>query len=86
MKNLVLSQLSQDDFKRLEPCLHITPFKQHSVVFEAEQQIEHVYVPMGAVVSLVVTLIRRNCRRLVLRHTMLSRVLPLANAIETPMR
>jgi hypothetical protein len=56
MKNLVLSQLSQDDFKRLEPCLHITPFKQHSVVFEAEQQIEHVYVPMGAVVSLVVTL------------------------------
>ena len=44
MKNLVLSQLSQDDFKRLEPCLHITPFKQHSVVFEAEQQIEHVYM------------------------------------------
>ncbi|MFG3598265.1 hypothetical protein [Bradyrhizobium sp. RDI18] len=43
MKNLLLSQLSQDDFKRLEPYLKITPFKQHSVLFEAEQEIKHVY-------------------------------------------
>ncbi|WOH53513.1 Crp/Fnr family transcriptional regulator [Bradyrhizobium sp. sBnM-33] len=56
MKNLLLSQLSQDDFKRVEPFLKLTPFKQHSVLFEAEQEIKHVYFPEGAVVSLVVTL------------------------------
>ena len=56
MKNLLLSQLSDDDFNRLEPYLKITPFKQHSVLFEAEQEIKHVYFPTGAVVSLVVTL------------------------------
>ncbi|MCK1641204.1 Crp/Fnr family transcriptional regulator [Bradyrhizobium sp. 157] len=56
MKNLLLSQLSQDDFKRLEPYLKITHFKQHSVLFEAEQEIKHVYFPAGGVVSLVVTL------------------------------
>ncbi|MFG3592395.1 Crp/Fnr family transcriptional regulator [Bradyrhizobium sp. RDI18] len=56
MKNLLLSQLSPDDFKRLEPYLKITPFKQHSVLFEAEQEIKHVYFPAGGVVSLVVTL------------------------------
>jgi CRP-like cAMP-binding protein len=56
MKNLLLSQLSQDDFNRLQPYLKIAPFKQHSVLFEAEQEIKHVYFPTSAVVSLVVTL------------------------------
>jgi CRP-like cAMP-binding protein len=56
MKNLLLGQLSQDDFKRLEPYLKITPFKQHAILFESEQEIRHVYFPSGAVVSLVVTL------------------------------
>ncbi|NOJ45995.1 Crp/Fnr family transcriptional regulator [Bradyrhizobium archetypum] len=56
MMNLLLSQLSQGDFKRLEPYLKVTSFKQHSVLFEAEQEIKHVYFPTGAVVSLVVTL------------------------------
>jgi CRP-like cAMP-binding protein len=56
MKNLLLGQLGQDDFQRLEPYLKITPFTQHSVLFEAEQEIKHVYFPTSAVVSLVVTL------------------------------
>ncbi|MGF6308637.1 CRP-like cAMP-binding protein [Bradyrhizobium sp. i1.8.4] len=56
MKNLLLSQLSQDDFDRLEPYLKVTPFKQHSILFEAEQEIKHVYFPTTGVVSLVVTL------------------------------
>ena len=56
MKNLLLSQLGDDDFNRLEPYLKITPFTQHTVLFEAEQEIKHVYFPTGAVVSLVVTL------------------------------
>ena len=56
MKNLLLSQLGQDDFSRLEPYLKPTPFTQHSVLFEAEQEIKHVYFPTSAVVSLVVTL------------------------------
>jgi CRP-like cAMP-binding protein len=56
MKNLLLSQLGQDDFSRLEPYLKTTPFSQHSVLFEAEQEIKHVYFPTSAVVSLVVTL------------------------------
>jgi CRP-like cAMP-binding protein len=56
VKNLLLSQLGQDDFNRLEPYLKLTPFTQHSVLFEAEQEIKHVYFPTSAVVSLVVTL------------------------------
>ena len=56
MKNLLLGRLSQDDFDRLEPYLKITSFKQHSVLFEAEQEIKHVYFPTSGVVSLVVTL------------------------------
>ena len=31
MKNLLLDQLSSDDFRRLEPYLKTTPIKQHSV-------------------------------------------------------
>jgi CRP-like cAMP-binding protein len=56
MKNLLLSKLGQDDFNRLEPYLKLTPFTQHSILFEAEQEIKHVYFPTSAVVSLVVTL------------------------------
>jgi CRP-like cAMP-binding protein len=56
MKNLLLSQLGQDDFNRLEPYLKLTAFTQHSVLFEAEQEIKYVYFPTSAVVSLVVTL------------------------------
>ncbi len=56
MKNRLLTQLSNDDFQHLEPFLKITPYKQHSVLFEADEEIEHVYFPSGAVVSLVVTL------------------------------
>ena len=56
MKNLLLSQLGQDDFNRLEPYLKSTHFTQHSVLFEAEREINHVYFPTTAVVSLVVTL------------------------------
>jgi CRP-like cAMP-binding protein len=56
MKNFLLSQLNEDDFRRLEPYLKIRPFKQRSVLCEASGKIEHVYFPVGAVVSLVVTL------------------------------
>ena len=56
MKNLLLDQLSTDDLRRLEPHLKTTPIKQRSVLFEADEPIKHVYFPMGAVVSLVVTL------------------------------
>jgi len=56
MKNRLLSQLGQDDFDRLQPFLKSTPFKQHSLLFEAEQEIQHVYFPAGGVVSLIVTL------------------------------
>jgi CRP-like cAMP-binding protein len=56
MNNLFLDQLSDDDFKRLEPYLKIVRFKQHSVLFDADQEIKHVYFPTGAVVSLVVAL------------------------------
>jgi CRP-like cAMP-binding protein len=56
MKNLLLSQLREDDFNRLEPYLKTMHFAQRTVLFEAEQEIKHVYFPTGAVVSLVVTL------------------------------
>jgi CRP-like cAMP-binding protein len=52
----LLSQLGQDDSNRLEPYLKDTPFAQHSVLFEAEQEIKRVYFPTSAVVSLVVML------------------------------
>jgi CRP-like cAMP-binding protein len=56
MKNLLLNQLSQGDFKLLEPYLKVVLFKQHTILFEAEHEIERVYFPSGGVVSLVVTL------------------------------
>jgi CRP-like cAMP-binding protein len=55
-KNLLLNQLSQDDFNRLKPYLQLTTLKQHTLLFEAEREIEHVYFPTSGVVSLVVTL------------------------------
>ena len=56
MKNILLNQLNQDDFERLEPFLKSKSFNQHSILFEADEEIKHVYFPTGAVVSLVVTL------------------------------
>jgi CRP-like cAMP-binding protein len=56
MKNLLLSQLSAANLKLLEGHLKPTYFKQHDVLFEADQEIRHVYFPTGAVISLVVTL------------------------------
>jgi CRP-like cAMP-binding protein len=56
MKNLLLSKLSTSDFKSLEPHLKTFAFEQHSILFQAEQEIRHVYFPTGAVVSLVVNL------------------------------
>lgn len=55
-KNRLLNQLSQEEFDRLEPHLNLTTFKQRTLLFEAEQEIEHVYFPTSGVVSLVVTL------------------------------
>ncbi|MGH6710274.1 MAG: Crp/Fnr family transcriptional regulator [Bradyrhizobium sp.] len=56
MNNQILSLLSQSDAKLLTPHLKPTKFEQHHVLFEADQQIRHVYFPTGAVVSLVITL------------------------------
>jgi CRP-like cAMP-binding protein len=56
MNNLLLEQLSEGDLKLLEAHLKPTHFKQHHVLFEADEQIRSVYFPTGAVVSLVVTL------------------------------
>jgi CRP-like cAMP-binding protein len=56
MKNLMLSQLGKADLARLEPHLKATQFKQHAVLFEADEPIKHVYFPTSAVVSLVVSL------------------------------
>jgi CRP-like cAMP-binding protein len=56
MKNLLLSLFSPSDLKRLESHLKPTRFEQHYVLFEADEEISHVYFPTSAVVSLVVTL------------------------------
>ena len=56
MKNLLLSLLSPSDAKALAPHLKPAIFKQHHVLFEAEERVHHVYFPTGAVVSLVITL------------------------------
>ena len=56
MKNLLLSLLLPSDLKYLEPHLKPARFDQHHVLFEADEQIRHVYFPTSAVVSLVVTL------------------------------
>lgn len=56
MKNILLSQLSSSDLKQLRPHLATKAFGQHSLLFEAEQEINHVYFPTGAVISLVASL------------------------------
>ena len=56
MKNLLLGLLSPADLKLLTPHLRSAHFEQHNVLFEADEQIDHVYFPTSAVVSLVVTL------------------------------
>ena len=56
MKNLLLSLLPPSDLKYLEPHLKPAHFEQHHVLFEADEQIHHVYFPTSAVVSLVTSL------------------------------
>jgi CRP-like cAMP-binding protein len=56
MKNRLLELLQPSDAKLLAPHMKAAQFDQHHVLFEAEQQIRHVYFPTGAVVSLVITL------------------------------
>jgi CRP-like cAMP-binding protein len=56
MKNHLLSLLSPSDLNRLEPHLKPTHFEQRHVLFEADEQIHHVYFPTSAVVSLVTSL------------------------------
>jgi CRP-like cAMP-binding protein len=56
MKNFLLSQISPTDLKGLEPHLKPMRFEQHHALFEADQQIRHVYFPTSAVVSLVTAL------------------------------
>jgi CRP-like cAMP-binding protein len=56
MKNLLLRLLSPSDLKLLTPHLKSAHFEQQHVLFEAEEQIDHVYFPTSAVVSLVITL------------------------------
>ena len=52
----MLGLLSPSDLNRLTPHLRSAHFEQHYVLFEADEEIEHVYFPTSAVVSLVVTL------------------------------
>ena len=56
MKNTLLSLLSPADLQALEPHMKPAHFEQHQVLFEADEQIRHVYFPTSAVVSLVITL------------------------------
>lgn len=56
MKTLLIDQLSKADLKLLEPHLKRTQFKQHEVLFEADDEIREVYFPAEAVISLIVTL------------------------------
>jgi CRP-like cAMP-binding protein len=54
--NNLLSLLSPSDLKHLTPHLKQAHFEQHRVLFEADEEIDHVYFPINAVVSLVITL------------------------------
>lgn len=56
MDNQLLGLLSPSDTKLLAPYLKPAKFEQHHVLFEADEQIRHVYFPTSAVVSLVITL------------------------------
>jgi CRP-like cAMP-binding protein len=56
MKNLLLGLLSPSDLKTLEPHMKLAHFEQQHVLFDADERIGHVYFPINAVISLVVTL------------------------------
>lgn len=56
MKNFLLDRLSSHDRKLLDPHLKRISFKQHHVLFQADDQIRQVYFPLSAVISLVATL------------------------------
>jgi len=56
MNNQLLNLLSPSDSKLLAPHLRPARFEQRHVLFDADQQIRHVYFPTDAVVSLVVSL------------------------------
>lgn len=56
MKNLLLGKLSPQDHRRLDPHLKRISFKQHHVLFQADDRIRLVYFPLSAVISLVTTL------------------------------
>jgi CRP-like cAMP-binding protein len=56
MKNHLLELLQPSDAKLLAPHLKLAKFEQHEILFESERQIDHVYFPTTAVVSLVATL------------------------------
>jgi CRP-like cAMP-binding protein len=61
IKNVLLNQLSDADFRLLEPHLKAVHFEQHAVLFEADQNIRQTYFPTSAVISLVVTLRGTPC-------------------------
>jgi CRP-like cAMP-binding protein len=56
MKNFLLGLFSPSDSKLLAPHLKQMMFEQRRVLFDADEQIRHVYFPIDAVVSLVITL------------------------------
>jgi CRP-like cAMP-binding protein len=56
IKNLLLDLISQADLEILKPHLRPAHLKQHHVLFEADEEVRHVYFPAGAIISLVVAL------------------------------
>src|SRR3954454_10483393 len=54
--NAILASLSASDAAALRPHLKATHLQQKTVLYEAGDTINAVYFPLGAVVSLVVTL------------------------------
>jgi CRP-like cAMP-binding protein len=56
LKNFLLNKLSPQDHKLLDPHLKRISFKQHHILFQADDQIRQVYFPLSAVISLVATL------------------------------
>jgi CRP-like cAMP-binding protein len=56
MSNQLLDLLSKDDLALLKPYLIPQHLKQHTILFESGDEIQHVYFPTTAVVSLVVVL------------------------------
>jgi CRP-like cAMP-binding protein len=54
--NLLLGSLPKDAAERILPILKKVDLRQQTILFDAGDQIEHVYFPTSALVSLVVTL------------------------------